>query len=425
LRRMRGLQTGYRESDSLLRRAETEFERARREKVKPKVKTTELKTDRLEWLILFMFASFGLAGTICELLLGGAAFEWLGENFNYYVSYAVYMLVYGALLGVALWWMLHKAAIALTRSQILATIITPSLALTVFTQVAFYCETEQGFDDWVWLLMYSAFGLALGLFLTMILRKAIPPFGMRQSLLTVFGWGAAFFIGKHTASTLSYGLEQITENTRVINLIAYSVEAGIAGLIGSLFTTGQLRIRPNIYINWKTVLVAALGFGLGNLLVNILFAPFDEELVFKLMQLAIWGFLGGAVLAFPSKNYKSYLILGLLGGIGMVFGQLTWIALGEPEGFRAIILGAMLGIFLGVGTKRPSGALILFLIGAVAYTFRNSINNSYYASNLSMSSVMEYTVLALSAGLMGLILSAAWSLLNSSEANLPAKQNAQ
>jgi hypothetical protein len=358
------------------------------------------------------------------LVLGWDTFEWFGETINYYVSYAVYMSVYGALLGVALWWMLHKAAIALTRSQILATIITPSLALTVFTQVAFYCETEQGFDDWVWLLMYSAFGLALGLFLTMILRKAIPPFGMRQSLLTVFGWGTAFFIGKHTASTLSYGLEQITENTRVINLIAYSVEAGIAGLIGSLFTTGQLRIRPTIYINWKTVLVAALGFGLGNLLVNILFAPFDEELVFKLIQLAIWGFLGCTVLAFPSKSYKRYIILGLLGGIGMALGQLVWMGFGEPEGIRAAILGATLGLFLGIGTKRPSGALMLLLIGTVAYIFRNSINNLYYSSDLSMAPIVEYPILALSAGLIGLILGTAWSFLNGNNANPPAKQDA-
>jgi len=424
LRRVRGLQTGYRESDSLLRRAETEFERVRREKVRPKAKTAVMNTDRLKRLILLMFASFSLSGFICELVLGWDTFEWLGENFNYYVSYAIYMSVYGALLGVALWWMLREAAIALTRSQILAILVTPSITLTVFILVVFYCETELGFGDWTRLLMNSAFGLALGLLLTMVLRKAMPPFGMRQSLLTIFGWGAAFFIGQRTAGTLSYGLEQLTENTRVINLIVYSAEAGIAGLIGSLFTTGQLRIRANIFINWKTVLVAALGFGLGNLLVNILFAPFDEELVFKLIQLAIWGFLGGAALAFPSKSYRRYLLFGLLGSSGMALGHLIWMALGASDGIRPIILGATLGLFLGIGTKKSSSAFILFLMGTAAYTFRYSISDFYYSSNLSMAPIVEYPILALSAGLTGVLLGVTWSFLIGNNATLPAKQDA-
>ncbi len=422
LRRVRGLQAGYRESDSLLRRAESELERTRKNKVKPKAKTTVMKTVRLEWLILLMFASFSLSEFICELVLGWDTFEWLGENFNYYVSYAIYMSVYGALLGFALWWMLREAAIALTRSQILAIIITPSLALTVFTQVAFYCETKQGFDGW--LLMYSVFGLALGLFLTMILRKTMPPFGRRQSLLTIFGWGIAFFIGHRMGGNLSYSLEQIIENTRVINLLAYSAEAGIAGLIGSLFTVGQFKEYQDFNLDWKTVLAASLGFGLGNLFVNILFTPLEEELVFTFLQLTIWGFLGGAALAFPSKSYKRYLFLGLLGSIGMMLGQLAWMALGEPDDLRVFILGAILGLCLGIGTKRIAGVLILSIIGAVAYTFRLIINSFYY-NNYSTTSWGEFIVLALTAGLMGLILGAVWSFLTNHETNPIAKQDVQ
>ncbi len=422
LRRVRGLQAGYRESDSLLHRAESELERTRKNKVKPKAKTTVMKTVRLEWLILLMFASFSLSEFICELVLGWDTFEWLGENFNYYVSYAIYMSVYGALLGFALWWMLREAAIALTRSQILAIIITPSLALTVFTQVAFYCETKQGFDGW--LLMYSVFGLALGLFLTMILRKTMPPFGRRQSLLTIFGWGIAFFIGHRMGGNLSYSLEQIIENTRVINLLAYSAEAGIAGLIGSLFTVGQFKEYQDFNLDWKTVLAASLGFGLGNLFVNILFTPLEEELVFTFLQLTIWGFLGGAALAFPSKSYKRYLFLGLLGSIGMMLGQLAWMALGEPDDLRVFILGAILGLCLGIGTKRIAGVLILSIIGAVAYTFRLIINSFYY-NNYSTTSWGEFIVLALTAGLMGLILGAVWSFLTNHETNPIAKQDVQ
>ena len=106
----------------------------------------------------------------------------------------------------------------------------------------------------------------------------------------------------------------------------------------------------------------------------------------------------------------------------MIVGQLAWVALGEPDGFRATILGATLGLSLGIGTKRPSGVLILSLMGTVAYMFRNSINDFYYASDLSMDPIVEYPILALSAGLLGLILGMAWSFLNSEEPTTSAQQ---
>ena len=278
-------------------------------------------------------------------------------------------------------------------------------------------------DEWVWTVMFSTIGLAIGLLLMVILRQALHLKDNNSSPLTIIGWAFAFLIGFLTRENLFYTLEQFTENYRVIYLIVLPVETGIAGLIGSLITTDQLRTSPNIHIKWKTVLAAALGFGLGNLLINILFAPFDEELVFKLIQLAIWGFLGGAALAFPSKSYRRYLLFGLLGSLGMALGHLIWMALGASDGIRPIILGATLGLFLGIGTKKPSGALILLLMGTVAYTFRYSINDFYYSSDLSMAPIVEYPILALNAGLTGMILGTAWSFLIGDNATLPAKQD--
>ena len=106
----------------------------------------------------------------------------------------------------------------------------------------------------------------------------------------------------------------------------------------------------------------------------------------------------------------------------MIVGHLAWVALGEPDGLRATLLGAILGLFLGIGTRRPSGALILFLMGALSYTFRNSINNFYYSSNLSMDPIVEYPILALSASLMGLILGMVWSFLNSEKTSSSRRQ---
>ena len=147
------------------------------------------------------------------------------------------------------------------------------------------------------------------------------------------------------------------------------------------------------------------------------------------MQLAIWGFFGGAALAFPSKSYGRYLLFGLLGSSSLALGHLLWMALGVSDGIRPIILGAALGLFLGIGTKKPYGALILLLMGTVANTFRYSIsdfyyNNFYHSSDLFMAPIVEYPILALSAGLLGIILGTTWSFLIGNNATLPAKQDA-
>ena len=107
----------------------------------------------------------------------------------------------------------------------------------------------------------------------------------------------------------------------------------------------------------------------------------------------------------------------------MALGHLIWMALGASDGIRPIILGATLGLFLGIGTKKPSGALILLLMGTVAYTFRYSINDFYYSSDLSMAPIVEYPILALNAGLTGMILGTAWSFLIGDNATRPAKQD--
>jgi len=216
-------------------------------------------------------------------------------------------------------------------------------------------------------------------------------------------------------------LEHFIDDYRNINLIVLPVESGIAGLIGSLITTDQLRTSLNIRINWKTVLAGTLGLGLSNLFTNIIFSSYDDELLITLVQLAMWGFLGGAALAVPSKNYKRYLLLGLLAGIGMAFGELAWRIVGEPYGFRFALIGAMFGLSLGIGIKRFSAAVVFLLIGTSAFIFRSSIQDIYFASGLSTSPPMVFTIFALSAGLIGLIIGMAWSFLNS-EKNVNSTQ---
>ena len=418
LRRVRGLQAGYRESESLLRRAESEIEHARKEKSKPQIREQKVKTAvgqsvHAEWLPLAMFVGFGLSRAIPEILLGGPVFDQIEENSNTYLAFLIYMSVFGALLGTSLWWILNKTAIKLSRSQVLSIIFTPSLIMTSLTWTAYYFWFVQELGDWIWTVMLTSFGLSIGMFLAILLRKSDPTFNRRQSLTVIFGWGIAFFLSQITQQNLFPSLAQLTSDSRMTYIIALPIEAGLAGLIGSMFLIGQLKVNRYFSVNWKTVLAGALGFGLGNLLTNILVASLEESTLFAALQMLVWGVIGGASLAVPSKNYKHYLALGFLGGIGMMLGYLASITLGNPSGINKVITGMILGLSLGIGAKRVPAALILALVAPMGYILRSALMGYYYPSDLSMAEPVEYTFLALTAGLMGAMIASAWSFLNS------------
>jgi hypothetical protein len=76
----------------------------------------------------------------------------------------------------------------------------------------------------------------------------------------------------------------------------------------------------------------------------------------------------------------------------------------------------ILGLFIGIRTKRVSAAFVLALAATTGYLLRTSLlTEYYYPSNLSMAAPVEFTFLALTAGLMGAIIGLTWSFLNSGE----------
>jgi hypothetical protein len=273
-------------------------------------------------------------------------------------------------------------------------------------------ETEFE-TDWIVDLLFPVAGMLIGTLLLALFHKNKISISTWQSIIMIAGWGLAYRIGQIVGSNIGTNLTTMFNNQTFSNLINWSIEAGIAGLIGSLFTLGQYRNHLGQPNSWKPALIAALGFGLGNLFANIIVAPLEDSILIAALQMMIWGLVGGASLAVPSKNYKHYLMLGLLGGIGMALGRLAWAAFGELGAIRYTVTGLSLGLFLGIATKRVSAALILSLVASTGFLVRNVITNSYYGSDLSMAAPVEYTVLAVTAGLVGVIVGAAWSFLES------------
>jgi hypothetical protein len=365
-------------------------------------------------------------GSVIGEVIANTILDPIGINWENspYLLVNIYYVLFAAF---SVWFLIRamKNLLAISMTKRNATIMIISwiagMVATSFTCVYLGIEQENG---WGWSIGWLLGGIVIGLGMWLATKKLAPRSKSAYFIGNIAVWGYSFFISQHVSDflidlfTIPFG-ELLGWN------IVVNANVGFIGLAGGLFLLSQLNSNLNNRINWKTVLAATLGFGLGNLLVIILFTSFDEELVFTLAQLAIWGFFGGAALAFPSKNSRRYLFFGLLGSLGMLLGRITWIVSGEPGSLHALILGAFLGMCLGIGTKKASGAFILFLIGAFAYMTRNILSSIYYDHYSTDSIQVEYAILALTAALMGLILSAAWSLLNSNETDLPANQNAQ
>ena len=424
LRRVRGLQAGYRESESLLRRAESELERARKPKRAPKDKTAIEPSVHTEWLPLAMFAGFGLSAVFTELLVGGAVWEWLYSQLGMVGVTAIYNGLLGALIGLTLWLTLGRTLLRMTTRHLIPGILISS-AIYITTLVGARAIEIKFGVDWIVAIMFPLAGMLIGTALVVLFHKNKISITTWQSIVLIAGWGLAYRIGQIAGSNVGTNLTTMFNNQALSDLINWSIEAGIAGLIGSLFTLGQYRNQLGQPFSWKPALSAALGFGLGNLLTNILVAPLEDSQIIASIQMLIWGLVGGASLAVPSKDYKHYLALGFLGGLGMMLGYLASIALGNPDGLNRIITGVVLGAFLGFRIRRVSAALILALVAPMGYILRSTIMGYYYTSNLSMAESVGYTFLALTAGLMGTMIGSAWSFLNNTIPTIPEKQSAK
>jgi len=152
-----------------------------------------------------------------------------------------------------------------------------------------------------------------------------------------------------------------------------------------------------------------------------------------------WGLIGGAALAFSSKNYKHYLILGLLGGIGLYLGFQVDTLLEKPNYFFSsdilsalallhlypIFVGGFFGLLVGTSTKRISKTLLFMLWSIIAFTMLGIIETALYDFRIRWALVQLFGIPAakvivyvLSAGIMGSIIGIIWSYLNSDETTL-------
>jgi len=90
--------------------------------------------------------------------------------------------------------------------------------------------------------------------------------------------------------------------------------------------------------------------------------------------------------------------------LGNVFGD---------QSLYYITVGGLVGLILGLDTRRTSGVWIGVLLGVTAFVFRFALKSAYYEFYDSLPTWLENPVLALSSAIMGAVLAAGWTYLKS------------
>jgi hypothetical protein len=234
----------------------------------------------------------------------------------------------------------------------------------------------------------------------------------RLSFAIIIGWslayGVAALLGVNTGWALNYkGV--IGEELALWSQVPFALTFG--AFIGGWLTLALLKANSHRTVNWKTVLAGALGFSLGILVLIFIFSSGGSQGV----QGLVWGLIGGAALAFPSRNPMRYLTLGLAIGISTALVNSLF---GDNDVMFFLSCGALVGACLGLDTKRPSGVLTGLILGVIAFGLGFAISSGPYMFSDSLSNQLGSNWAAplafLSTGLLGAVLAAGWSYLKSS-----------
>ncbi|MGD8402150.1 MAG: CHAT domain-containing protein [Anaerolineales bacterium] len=297
--------------------------------------------------------------------------------------------------------------VPLTEKDVLLLAISwiPGMVATSF--IGLYFGNDLGYE-WGWRLGWLTGGLFWGLGIWLATRKYQTQPVLIYLISTILIWAGSFLTIVMFDPQLGDFFSQIFRDS-LGREIADFISPGIAGLFAGLYTLNQLKMSSNKHhINWSAVLVAILGFSLGNLLVNIIFQSYDE---LSHVQIFIWGLISGVSLAVFSKDYKHYLLLGALGGLGLLIGFQVYLFSNGP--FYELCVGGVLGLFLGLTTKDIPRAVIMTLISFVAFVVRGIL--SYFLLELFDYPEWQLVLYALSAGVAGAIIGATWNFLNSAD----------
>lgn len=402
LKRVRQLQPGYRESESLLRGLESQAKPARKPKAE---KPARVKAEpapaalpsgaiHLEWSLPVLFGVFALVSSLASLI-NGVVSDILTDSLPLGLVVALRWLPGGILTGLIFWALLSRAIGPLTwpeKLQVLGAAIMGQWIIGIFVGDSTLPEAQ-------WYFLWALYGAVFGFVVLGILRRRGEIEVPRYFISGIVAWGLAYGISALLGVSISWDLkfQEIIPDESIVYFLLYPILMTFGSFLGWWFTLAVLKANHGRAVNWKTTLAGALGFGL------VLDADVSMFMVER-------GLIGGAALAYPSRNPGRYFALLATGFLSIV---LAYFLAPNDMGIFFLISGLLLGLCLGLDTRRPSGILICMILGITAFGIGYAISYGPYVLIDSLRSEWELPFEVLGGGLMGALLAAGWSYLKS------------
>ena len=267
----------------------------------------------------------------------------------------LYWCLLGGLYGTVVAFALNKTISNWQFRHSLTLIIGWALGFGVSLTPVFSWTLLPFGDSFFW---YTALSIVVAI-------KWAQPAAKPISLIVIFvSWALAW----NTGNILRIYLESIFNPT-----YAWAFALALAIVVGLLFTFG-MQVEKSWAV-FRTALFGALGFAVGNFIVDILdtWLSFPAEIEFTL-----WGLIGGAIFESPSRDRRRILFSALRWGVGLLFGYLATLIIfpllggqsytlqfpGRYAILRNISFGIGLGLAVGLSIRRASAAVILSILGA-------------------------------------------------------------
>jgi hypothetical protein len=232
---------------------------------------------------------------------------------------------------------------------------------------------------WGWnFLVQNNFNFILSsLSIAVAIKWADRRFSWLKTILIFICWAAIWKLG-----TMKADLIVVAFDTDY----AWCVIEAATALFGLLVTFVIYEYGSKRWI-WLTAL-SIFGFAAGNLVVSGLFImlPNGPQIAYPIC-LMIWGIIGGAIIALPTRDWKKILVTGGLWGLGLLVGYIAFLVFIPsytadiwPERYgilRNIFVGAGLGLALILPSRRISGIGVSVILGLFVFV----ITGIFYLDN--------------------------------------------
>jgi len=327
--------------------------------------SSDLKQD--EWVIIFVTVGLFFARFIAEWtsynLFAGVGIDI--EHPDWPIKTFVAFSISGILSGIVLWAGIKSVSKQLTVRHLLLLVLYWTAGMILAGAPGIVLRSGEA---WVWSLGLFI-GCTLAMFFSLNFLHPVKIVENKIHLIFICSIvGLGFAIGNLWVGDLYFdNLRYMREDIALA--VALALQSALAGFLGmTALLGGKIENNQRRQLNWKIALGGALGLFVGELLFVLVFQwVLKEDSI--LIDSMLYGLFWGVGIVIITKDWRSVLLLGILGALTPTSALLTWwflqgqiftnVEIGRI--FLYLVFGFFFGVIPSVGHRRSSAILLLYV----------------------------------------------------------------